>query len=352
MNRVAVTADVHLRSQEERPERFNALRDVLEKTKAQGIDSLIIAGDLFDKDFQNYAEFESLCRGCPDVHLHIIPGNHDPGLEKRHVVADNATVYDEPTSVQLGAGRFLFLPYADGKTMGEVLADLAWDPGTEPWVLVGHGDYLGGTRRPNPLEPGVYMPLMRADLQRFRPRLVFLGHIHDPPEHPTVHYPGSPCGLDISETGRRRFLVLDTETWAVSEQPVDTDVLFFRERFVLVPHEEEVAHLRDAVQERVRSWDLLPGEGAKARIRAEVVGFVRDRNAVAAVLQEELSAFAFYKDEGPYLQGLSVSQDTQLGSIADKVQKTIKELDFEWEADEPTPDDVLQAALRVIYAER
>jgi len=352
MTRIAVTADVHLRSRGEHPERFNALRDVMEKTHSLGIGALIIAGDLFDKNFQSYSEFEALCREFPDLHLYIIPGNHDPGLQGRHIVSSNATIYSKPSSVELGSRPFLFLPYTDGKTMGEVIADMGWKPSTEPWALVGHGDFLGGTREPNPLEPGVYMPLLRADLQRFQPRVVLLGHIHDPPSHPTVHYPGSPCSLNISETGRRSFLVVDTEGWDVSSHPIDTDVLFFRETLVLVPHEQEAPRLRATVRERIRAWGISPSERDKVRIRVEASGYVRDRSAVAAVLEEEFSDFTFHKDEGPNYDRLSVSVDIQLNAIAEKVRASIQELEFSFGGDEPTEEDALHCALELIYSER
>ena len=73
---VALTADVHLRTKIDHPERYNALENILEQIEAEGIKILIIAGDLFDKDFRNYADFEKLCKKHPDVQLEIIPGNH------------------------------------------------------------------------------------------------------------------------------------------------------------------------------------------------------------------------------------------------------------------------------------
>ena len=48
--KIAVTADVHLTTREDNPERFNALEDILGSLEGLGIEHLIIAGDLFNKD--------------------------------------------------------------------------------------------------------------------------------------------------------------------------------------------------------------------------------------------------------------------------------------------------------------
>ena len=73
--KIAITADLHLTSREQRPERFEALENILADLHAQEIDTLIIAGDLFDQSRQNYAEFEQLCRKPEhtNLNLYVIP---------------------------------------------------------------------------------------------------------------------------------------------------------------------------------------------------------------------------------------------------------------------------------------
>jgi len=56
--KVAITADVHLRTKEGYPERYNALRDILNQIQVEHINFLFIAGDLFDKEFHDYSDFE------------------------------------------------------------------------------------------------------------------------------------------------------------------------------------------------------------------------------------------------------------------------------------------------------
>ena len=116
--KIAITADVHLVPGGEHPERLNALRNIFEQVEAEGIGVLIIAGDLFDKDVQDFKDFESLCRGHPEVQVKVIPGNHDPALSPGMIAAENVKVYDTVDLVKIGDTPFLFVPYSKGKSMG------------------------------------------------------------------------------------------------------------------------------------------------------------------------------------------------------------------------------------------
>ncbi len=60
--KIAFTADVHLTSRKIHPERFKALDTILTQMKKEGCTILIVAGDLFDKDLRNYAEFDAICK--------------------------------------------------------------------------------------------------------------------------------------------------------------------------------------------------------------------------------------------------------------------------------------------------
>lgn len=63
--KVAITADLHLRTKKEYPERFNALDNILTQCVELGIDLLLIAGDLFDKESASYSDFEKTCKKTP-----------------------------------------------------------------------------------------------------------------------------------------------------------------------------------------------------------------------------------------------------------------------------------------------
>ena len=79
--KVAITADVHLANKKDYPERFNALTNILDRIQELKLDSLIIAGDLFDTSYNNYSEFDKIASKYKDIFMHIIPGNHDPLID-------------------------------------------------------------------------------------------------------------------------------------------------------------------------------------------------------------------------------------------------------------------------------
>lgn len=349
--KIAVTADVHLRTRAEHPERYNALENIFEQIGAEGIENLLIAGDLFDKNFRSYSDFETLCKKYSKLRLHIIPGNHDPSISGKSIVGDNIHIYTDPAALEIDSTTFLLIPYEEKAKMGEKIAEAEKEIEGKEWILVAHGDYYGGVKELNPLEPGTYMPLSRKDLERFEPRTVFLGHIHKPLSQNNVHYAGSPCGLDINETGRRRFLVYDTTDGSVVSRDVATDDLYFNESFVIVPTDEEVSILQREIKNRIESWKIDPSDHPKVSVRVEAVGYAADRSAVLAALEQGFERFKYFKDEGPKIERLLTSSDHQLNAIAERTMKLIDELDWDFGGDEPTKEQVEIAALSVIYGE-
>ncbi|HET6445120.1 MAG TPA: metallophosphoesterase [candidate division Zixibacteria bacterium] len=349
--KIAITADLHLTDKDRNPERFETFERLLADLRAAKVGTLIIAGDLFDASRQNYADFERLCRRQEnqEIKIYVIPGNHDPTISSRSITADNLEIIDTPSLLDFDTLQFLFIPYLPGKTMGEEIARFSDRLPAQEWVLIGHGDWAGGMRTHNPAEPGVYMPLTRKDIEIYKPARVFLGHIHAPMDEAPVHYVGSPCGLDINETGRRRCLLYDTGTDLVDTHVLDTPVLYFNESFVIVPVEDEDAYLRAQISSRMEKWDLNSEERAKTQLRVKVSGFSADKAALRALLQEEFDGFSFYKEQEPDIDEVSVSEDREREYIAEQVRAKVVELAWPGGADEPSPDEILLKALHIIY---
>lgn len=347
--KIAITADVHLRTRAEHPERYKALENIFQQSSDEGIENLIISGDLFDKDFQSYSEFEALCKKYDDLGLHIIPGNHDPGISEKNIVGENIHIYAEPTVLEIDSRTFLLIPYEEKAKMGEKIAEAASEIEEEEWVLVAHGDYYGGVKERNPLEPGTYMPLSRNDLERFKPRTVFLGHIHRPFSQNNVHYAGSPCPLDISETGRRRFLIYDTADARVVSREVATDILYFNESLVIVPRDDEALILNQEIRKTIESWNIDPSEYSRVCLRVEAKGYATDRGTILRTLKEGFEEFKYVNNEDPRIDGLLASSDRQLNAIAQRTMELIDEMDWDFGSDEPSKEQVKTAALSVIY---
>ena len=171
--KIAVTADLHLKSREECPERWNALANIIDQMPTEGIKRLIIAGDLFDIESQNYSEFDEFCKQNNQIEFYIIPGNHDSGISPKHFTAGNIKIFNEPKILPLGEPplSFFFLPYIPDKSMGEIIAKYK-DTLSERWVLIGHGDYLEALDSKS-YEPGIYMPLSRTDIDYYKPAKLY-----------------------------------------------------------------------------------------------------------------------------------------------------------------------------------
>ena len=350
--KIAFTADNHLTTQSRNPERFQALADILQQCGENQVKLLIIAGDLFDLSLPNYAEFESLYKKHrpPDLTTAIIPGNHDEDLNQETIAADGLIIHNEPQLLPLNkTWKILFVPYQKGQTMGSIIAPFTVELTGQRWILVGHGDWSPGVRTPDTYEPGVYMPLTRSDLEIYKPELVFLGHIHLPFDGEKVRYPGSPCPLNITETGLRRFLILDTEQGEITSHLVDTSLIYFEEKFVMLPREEELTYLKDEMENRIRSWQLPTGWESRVQVRVEVAGFSSNRENVIKTVQEVFAPYKFYQNVEPILDHLFHKPDPDREQIARQVQDWIEELDWTESIIAPNKGEILEEALKIIY---
>ncbi|MFQ5942314.1 MAG: exonuclease SbcCD subunit D [Anaerolineales bacterium] len=349
--RIAITADLHLTSQQDHPERFAVLQDILRRCGQLKVDRLVIAGDLFDQSQQNFAEFEqAYIEARPEgLPVTVIPGNHDPDLKAGALAVDGLDVISEPTLSQAGDQfELLLVPYRSGTSMGEHLPPFQDQLTSGRWALISHGDWESGLRSPNPHEPGVYMPLTRTDIEQHNPALVLLGHIHVPHDGPLVQYAGSPCPLDINEIGLRRFLIFDSDNLTVTSERVDSPQLFFNETVVMLPVEDEQAYLRKELEQRIQAWSLPDGWEDRVRQRLRIVGYAADRPAAEAVAREVLADYAFY-DDGPDLSDLNHAVDADQIHIARQVRQWIGELVWPEGDAEPTKEDIALEALRVIW---
>ncbi len=351
--KIALTADIHLTLAEQHPERFKTFRNFLDDVLKQKIQTVIIAGDCFDTDHPNYAEFEFLISNLPyrNLQLIILRGNHDANLAQTMFSSSNIRIIENA-----GIERFdlmslpvLFLPYAKNQTMGGIIAEFTPDLPKNAWILIGHGDWIEGMREINPFEPGIYMPLSRVDVELYRPVKTILGHIHKPLDYTFVHYPGSLCPLDINETGKRRYFILDTENGQIMPQTICSERLFLNESVVLYPVPDETEYLKRQIQQRMDAWHLTASETNKAQIRFKIKGYTTNKHNVRQTLDTLLAGFKYYKDEGPDLSQLYFSEDTERAEIADQVASEIHRIIWPETEDEPSKSEILLHALHAVY---
>ena len=348
--KIAITADFHLGSKKDYPSRYNALENILEQITEKKINSLIIAGDLFDENCNHYVEFDKIASKYRHITFHVIPGNHDAAIDNKTITSKNVEIYSSPSIKKLDESglHFFFVPYQKCSVMGEILASKAIELAEKNWILIGHGDWESGIKTSNPLEPGVYMPLCKKDINLFKPTHVFLGHIHKPFDEDCLCYPGSPCGLDITETGKRRFLIYDTEKKGIEINYVDTDMIYHLENISILPLKDEESYLRDQIKKIVKGWDLQENDKKKVHIRIKIRGYSSDLRKLKEIVHDEFKDFCFYNGEDIDLSEVFRSDNYDLEEIARKTAEKIQEI-WPVEAYPPTYDEVLFHALKTIY---
>jgi DNA repair exonuclease SbcCD nuclease subunit len=351
--KIGFTADAHLKAAHECPERYNALINVLDQCRERGVEHLVIAGDLFDKTLQNYTDFESICKR-PDfsnIKIHIIPGNHDPDIRQEHFSVGNIQLYTESTWVEFDSDwSILFIPYVKGKSMGEIIEKQIVNNPSEKWALVGHGDWSAGMRSPNPYEPGVYMPVTQKDITIYKPDYVILGHIHIPLDTTNLYYPGSPCGLDITETGYRRFLVLDTETNLIEPYRIQTDVVYFIEELLVLPADDEVQFIRNEIQNSIKAWGLEEADKTRVKLRVRARGFCSNKVQLLDTITDSYKPYRSESD--PDISGVFIANDPERDYLMDKVQEKVDGIEWEAGPNEPGKNEILLQAMHFIYGEK
>ncbi len=350
--RIAFTADNHLLQFQDSPDRYHALRNILQTCGNQEVDKLVIAGDLFDKTLANYSDFENLVRTHrPDqTKIAILPGNHDPDLSDKHLAAHGVQVYSDPIFLPLDDQWWILLiPYQKNTSMGQLIASFAPDFEDKRWILVSHGDYTQSVRQQNPAESGTYFPLTRGDLQRYNPAHAFLGHIHRPHSADSVIYPGSPCPLNRTETGLRRFLIFDTSTNQVSSIKINNSEIFFQENFLLIPGKNQEKVLRNEIDQRIQSWSLPPGWEQKTQPYIQVLGYAQNRSKIIEIITNAFSDFLFSSDTHLDLSRLYHHPDPDRDYIAAEFQTWLNSQDWLTGNNEITRQDVLFEALKIIY---
>lgn len=351
--KVGITADIHLKTRTETPERFNALENIFQQLRENKISYLFIAGDLFDKECYNYRDFEELCAKYSDIRLKIIPGNHDSQIEQKYFSVDNIEIIQKPSIEKIDEVSFLFIPYKSIKSMDEVLTEFfSKNEKPEKWVLIGHGDYIAKERESNPYEEGLYMPISATIINKYNPLKVILGHIHKPSEFGRVIYPGSPHGLDINETGKRRFIIYDTEENNIKTLYVKTDKIYFVSSIVTFPFENEEELLEKRIDELIESWELSPEELNKVELRLEVKGWTNNKdqlkNTIINILQKK--GISLYKSDKPDDSIKEVNVVKEINDIKISILKKVKEKidSLQLQNFHTSKDKIMEKAMKLI----
>ena len=229
-------ADVHLdtafagQSDNARNRLRQASRDAfarcVELAVAEGVDAVLIAGDLFDGSHLSFeterfllARFAELAQA--DIQVVYATGNHDPGNAARAGSLDwpgNVTVIDgeEPAAVPIRgrdgdtAGYVTGAGHASARVTEDLSARLRPVPDTPlPQVALLHTQVMSVART------GAHRAYAPSHLDHLRGagfHYWALGHVHlrqEVSSDPPVHYCGNPQGRDPRETGPKGGLLVD-----------------------------------------------------------------------------------------------------------------------------------------------
>jgi len=265
------TADVHLRAYGD--ERWETLQELIDLGQKEGIEILVISGDLFDRD----ADAEALRPRIRKTLSHtgfkivLIPGNHDRDAYRSGAWfgEDVVVLSDLRVPFSFKTVRIWGMPFEpmEGEHLLYELRTLASHlTGDQHNILLYHGELLDAffSRRDFGDEGDErYMPVRLSYFKDLDIDYVLAGHFHSKSNVWQLDnggyfvYPGSPVSITKRETGQRKAVLLE-----VGQPPVELSLD--------TPHFDEVVVELDPLDDR------LPVDRVKARLeglhkRAKVI---------------------------------------------------------------------------------
>ncbi len=195
------------------------------------------------------------------------------------------------------------------------------------------------------------MPITRSDIQLFSPGRVILGHIHIPSSlEKKVVCCGSPCAINISETGYRRFLILDTTNLNLIEREICTDVLYFREEIIVLPFENEEEYLMNKISRVTSTWLIKESDIEKSKIIIKVFGVTADKSKVGEFITSGFKKYEWLNSTGPDLSEISLCEETDKMYIAKEFLEEIKAMELPKITYIPTDNRIATEGLRKLFS--
>ncbi len=286
-----------------------ATREALENLVALAIEQqvafVIIAGDLFDRQWQDMntglrtaEQFRRLLR--EKIPVYLIRGNHDAASKVRQAVSwpDNVHEFSvrKPQSFELKELGVAL--HGQGFAHRECLDDLAAsypDPVAEMFNIGVLHTSLTGSAQHDPYAPTSLDTLLQHGYDYWA-----LGHIHqrsDPPLHvnPHIVYAGNTQGRHIHESGAKGCLLVTVSDGTVTELEFhETDTVRWQAAEVKLDANDDLPELLAAVrqeltrcQEVERSQSNASEEPLLLAIRLTISGTCRAHRGLSSPLERE-----------------------------------------------------------------
>ena len=209
-------ADLHIGSKFERmPDNIktelntklrNAFAKIIDYAKANNITTILMAGDIFDKNsvlMKDKKFFYDLIKVNSEIDFYYIKGNHDSSSKYNDGI-DNLHTFDGIKSYLKGNVRIIGYELADNNSSLYNVTPFTTDKYN---IMMLHGDIKNQN-------DNNYIDLKK--LQNKNVNYFALGHIHKREDgkvgNSKYAYPGCVLGRGFDEVGEKGFLVLDTET--------------------------------------------------------------------------------------------------------------------------------------------
>ena len=222
------TADVHIKISGD--EGFNALREILEKSKQIGAKALFISGDLFDSDksaFETRTDIRTLFESYPAIKIFMTSGNHDWESYSKNVnYGSNAVVLSEKPfekSEAIEGFSVYGIPFQKGGDISSVLKIISQKSKDESQfpILLTHGTLIDQWLN----DILVYLSQYEKENDSFYIHeealkgcglpLILLGHYHNfverNYENTKAAYCGSPIATSTKNSGRRRASLIQID---------------------------------------------------------------------------------------------------------------------------------------------
>ncbi len=291
MLKILHTGDIHLdtpfsrldarRGEIRRGELRTSFISMMQYAKENGVDMILIAGDLFDSEYVTRESMALLTRefsrfGKPVV---IAPGNHDciaPGsIWEKTAFPENVYIFTEDSLSyfpfdDLSADVYGYAFTTPERTDSPISGSRVNDPGRIN-LLCAHGDLSAPLSR--------YCPISRGDILAFGADYAALGHVHNPgsitAEENTVYgYCGCLEGRAPDEIGPKGAVLVEIEKEGTAAQVRHRRIRFSRRRY----EESEIdctgAETLIAVESAIDAEIARRGFGEDTLLRATLTGSV------------------------------------------------------------------------------
>lgn len=257
-----------------------AFRRMIDFAIAEKVDFMLIAGDVFDRDWPDYSTGLFFVSGLADlakagIRVAMIRGNHDAAnrMSRRLTWPRNVHEFDShrPTTHLLDdLGVAIHGQSFADRAVSENLA-AAYPPPRAGWFNIG----LLHTSADGTFGHDTYAPCAISDLVGKSYDYWALGHVHRRrviATDPYIVFPGNLQARHVNEPGEKSFTLVTVEGGQVREvAPCPVDTLRFAEIFVDASKSRTIEELLPLVSESM-SAALRKAEGRAVATRLRLTG--------------------------------------------------------------------------------